>query len=125
MHGLKTYPQNKKLTPHKAPRIGIVVADAREAKFYACRHEDGRLKLSPALAPVFAEPVGKDSGRHALPRVFESATPARHAIKTVDLKEEGRRRFAQVLAKKLEEACQRDSFERLILIAPAKLIGDL
>jgi len=42
-----------------------------------------------------------------------------------DIKEEFRQRFIRTIIGKLRQACTKNSFDRLILVAPAKMIGEL
>ena len=59
-------------------------------------------------------------------RVQESANAAHHAIAPrVDLSRQEKRQFARALAEFLEKGAQRDAFDRLVLVAPPRALGDL
>lgn len=122
---LKLYPKHKKLNGRRPPVTWVVVADAKEARTYVRTRNHAPI-LIPVGNVLKATPVERETGRHALGRVFESKGSARHmAEPSIDIKQETRRRFAQEIAEKLEECWEQQSFDRLILIAPSKMIGDL
>lgn len=123
---IKIYSENKKLTPHKTALTWVVVANGRHAQFYVRDTKPIDL-LTPILDfPLEAEPLGFEMGRHVLPRVHQSMGKARHMIEPhLDFKAETRRRFILRLAEKLNSGCEKEKYEQLIIIAPAKVIGEL
>jgi protein required for attachment to host cells len=60
------------------------------------------------------------------PRVQESASPARHAIADAEspIRRE-KRGFAETVADYLNEGAKRGAYERLVVAAPPKFLGDL
>ncbi len=121
---IKLYSEHKKLNGKKNPVTWVVVADAREAQIYVRgRPHD---VLVPVGDPLAAEPVEREQGRHALGRVYESRSTARHMHEPhVDVREETRRRFMLEIGEKLETSWEQHAFDRLVLIGPPKVIGDL
>ncbi len=59
-------------------------------------------------------------------RVQESATSARHAVTPrIDWHRFEKTKFARSMAKLLDEAAVKGSFDRLVLVAPPRTLGDL
>jgi protein required for attachment to host cells len=77
-----------------------------------------------ALSQVL--PPSHELGNERLPRGHESVGPGRHAIEP---KSDPHRRlkssFAKHIADELEAAAVSKSFDRLIIVAPPGLLGDL
>jgi protein required for attachment to host cells len=104
----------------------ILVADGKRARIL---HNDG-----PGLG-LTAVPGGEHSielkpSREMTSdkpgRTQESATSSRHAIEPrVDWHRFEKTKFAQSMAKILDEAGARGSFDRLVLVAPPRTLGDL
>lgn len=121
---LKLYPEHKKVKGKKNPVTWVLVADAREARICVRGRNHGL--LIPVGGVLKAESVEREQGRHALGRVYESKGAARHMVEpTVDIKQETRQRFIHQVTEKLEEAWEHQAFDRLVLIGPPKVIGDL
>lgn len=121
---LKLYPEHKKLNGRRNPVNWVLVCDARHAQFYV--RARNQAMLIPVGNALEATPIEREQGRHALGRVYESKGSARHMVEpTVDIRQETRRRFIQEVTEKLEEAWERQAFDRLVLIGPPKVIGDL
>lgn len=129
----------------KPPVIWILVADSRQAQVYTRQKMEKLIPLagSPrrnqfeetiARAPV---PVAKmkweaesadhyKAGRNATGMVFESFSSAQHMAEPhIDLHEEIRQNFARTITENLNQAWQKKSFDRLVLIAPAKMLGEI
>jgi protein required for attachment to host cells len=126
------------------PVTWILVADGRQAEIYIRKSVERRIPLGsnglhrhyqeihePELVPVgvrlHAESRDEyDASRRQLGRVFESATPARSiAEPRLDVREEIRQHFAKEIAERLENAEFGGAFDRLVLIAPPKILGEL
>lgn len=106
----------------KKPITWFCVADAGHARIKEATRLTAPL---PTVATLRHEPY--EHGRYEEPpKVQESATPARHAIADVEspIRRE-KREFAHVVAVYLNEAAQRGAYQRLILAAPPKFLGDL
>jgi len=104
----------------------FLIADAGRAFVYASTGWDR------GLEPVTDSPMEGDNrptravGTERPGRVHESADTARHALAPrVDWHRDNKRRFAAEVAEFLEDANQRDRFDRLVVVAPPAALGDL
>jgi protein required for attachment to host cells len=108
------------------PTTWIVVADGELARFHL--YAGRETKLEPALpfemrAP---NPSTQEQGADRPGRVFDSGGQARQAIQPhADWHRETKRKFARDIAALLGEKAREKAFQRLILIAPPKTMGDL
>lgn len=121
---IKLYSENKRLNGKKNPVTWVLVADAREAQIYVRgRNHD---MLVPVGDTLKAKPIERETGRHALGRVYESKSATRHMVEpAVDIRQETRQRFMREVAEKLEASWEQHAFDRLVLIGPPKVIGNL
>ncbi len=114
---------------HHVARTCVLVADSRQANLFALRHNEISHKLELEAiypAPLKAIKPEREMGRRILPRIFQSMGTFRHAQEpSIDIKQETRRRFMHDVAAKLSHAYLNKTFERLILVAPAKVMGEL
>ncbi|NIA70333.1 host attachment protein [Pelagibius litoralis] len=110
----------------KSVRSWIVVADGAHARIL---ENDGPGK---GLTPLTAEETNRtprpsreiDADRPG--RTHDRMGPGRHAMEPPsDAHRNEKRRFAEDLAQQLNTAVLRHRYDRLILIAPAKTLGDL
>lgn len=103
----------------------VLVADGARAHFY--RAEDGR--LVPALdhdlaVPVRAAARAAETDRPG--RAFDSAGVGRHAMEPrTTWKVHEKCLLAQAVAAELTRAVDGDDLDRLVLVAPPKVLGDL
>ena len=115
----------------KPTRSWIVIADGSQARILE-NHGPGK-----GLIPLPAEAMHKTSrpsrdintdrpGRRR-DRVAQGAVmQGRHTMDpSSDPHREEKRRFADLLAEHINEAALKHSYDRLILVAPAKTLGDL
>jgi protein required for attachment to host cells len=119
---------NETMPELKKPVIWILVADSKQAKIYVRKRAAGsEQELAPVGATLYAESSEiHETGRNRLGREFESAGSARHMSEPhADVGEEIRRHFAKAIATYLNAARAKREFNRLVLIVPAKLLGDL
>lgn len=128
------------------PVIWILVADSKQAQVYVRQKVEkyvpvnGNALRDPFSEVIACEPVPVDgmrwraesadqyeAGRNAVGMVFESSAGAgRHMNQPhIDIKEETRNHFARTIAEQLERAREARSFDRLVLIAPAKMLGEI
>ncbi len=109
----------------KPVRTWVLIADAGRARVLEGRGPGHGLKVVPDMTfdnprPEH-EPGGGERGRS-----FESASPTRHAMEpTSDPARLDQARFAGELVRRLDERRAAKAFDRLILVAPAKMMGDL
>jgi protein required for attachment to host cells len=110
-------------------RTLIVVADSARARFLQ-PGEDGR-KLVPASRLDMISPTSRRPTRDLVSdkpgRGFASARGGiRHAYEqTHDLRKLEKRKFAMSLAETLDDVCARRQFDRLVLVAPRRSLGEL
>jgi protein required for attachment to host cells len=106
-----------------------VVTDSARARFFV--HRKGSAKLVPARN---ADMVGLDSRRHARDlksdkpgRSFSSArSGVRHALEPPhDYRKLEKHKFVASVVSTLGEARERKEFDRLIVVAPRRTLGEL
>ena len=103
----------------------VLVADGARAQFY--RAEDGR--LLPALDHDLAVPVrahARSAETDRPGRAFDTAGQGRHAMEPPTAwKVHEKHVLAQAVASELRQAVERHQLDRLILVAPPEMLGDL
>lgn len=129
----------------KAPITWVLVADAKTAQIYLPTLTEHRIPLDGngkrqhaemrqewELAPILAKPLTAESaqdyemGRNRLGRVFESFSSTRHmASPHIDVHKEIRQHFAARIASFLANAKMGKAFDRLVLVAPPEMLGEI
>ncbi len=109
----------------KAIRTWILVADGTRARVLESTGPGRRLTAHPELTFSHElprhEPGGSDRGR-----AFESASPTRHAVEPKsDPVRQSKHQFAIELADMLAGKLTEKAFDRVVLVAPAPMMGDL
>ncbi len=103
----------------------VVVADGARAHFYA---SDG-VSLTPALDHDIAVPTrsaARDAQSDRPGRSFDSAGQGRHAMEPpTEWKTQEKRVLAHAVADELSEAAMKHSFDRLVVVAPPEMLGEL
>ncbi len=110
----------------KPKLIWVLIADAGEAKVY--ESQGPGFELVPVDDMTFAAemPASRDILADRPGRSFDSAGPGRHAMEAQsDPHRELKRTSARTLADSLETGLQKKRFDRLILVAPPQMLGDL
>lgn len=110
----------------KAVRTWIVIADGAKARFLVNNGPGKGLKpaniadMSADLAPT------RDIGTERPGRVHDRFGPGRHAMAPrVDWHQQDKALFAAEVSKILNRSAQKGAFDRLVLVAPAKTLGEL
>jgi protein required for attachment to host cells len=109
----------------KPIRTWVVVADGTRAVFFL---NEGPGK---GLIPITGEfrhpaPPTREIGTERPGRTYESADSSRHAIEPrVDWHRFEKQHFAGKIAAMLDTAATKKKMDRLVLVAPAKTLGDL
>jgi protein required for attachment to host cells len=123
----------------------ILVADGRQAQIYTRAEVDhhipmgGRGRRRPVekvqvaeLMPLLLQPLKAESvdiykvGRNLTGMVFESGSSARHmGSPHVDAREEVKQHFAQRIVDFLGNAKMGMAFDRLVLVAPPEMLGEI
>lgn len=105
----------------------VLVADATHATVYV---NDGPGRgLNPADTPTFKSDVPhytRDAVSDRGGRSWGGAGGARHGMEQpTDTKRHAEQEFAREVAKALGQAAQEKKYDRLVLVAPPKALGDL
>jgi protein required for attachment to host cells len=123
----------------------ILVADGRQAQIYTRAEVEhhipmgGRGRRRPVekvqvaeLMPLLLQPLKAESvdiykvGRNLTGMVFESGSSARHMGEPhVDAREEVKQHFAQRIVDFLGHAKMGMAFDRLVLVAPPEMLGEI
>ncbi|MBM4073780.1 MAG: host attachment protein [Planctomycetes bacterium] len=113
--------------PHNQ-RIWTMVADAGSACIYSQKLLGG--VLTPVEGARFSNPAVHEPSRNLtsdrLPRSIDSAGSQRHAMEPrVDPHRQTKVVFARQLADYIERQAEENKYDKLILVAPPQLLGDL
>jgi len=134
----------KRVFLHKSPLTWFLVADGKQAQVYTrhrarnimplngkkrFRHyeEYSEAELVPVPGTSWKAEALEDFefGKDKLGRAFESASPTRHMTSPRhDIHEEIKCRFMKTIAEHLKNAEKRKQFDRLVVIAPPKMLGE-
>lgn len=110
----------------KHTKTWVLVADAGSARVLEQLGPKDGLTLVEGLDLEHPIPKSSDMVRDALPRTFDSVGPGRHAITPKsDPHRAEKRNFARELAHTLDAGLSRKAYDRLVIIAPPQMIGDL
>lgn len=103
----------------------VVVTDSEKALFLRnlTDHEDPNLDLFDAEAQE--NPSDREQGANRPGRMNDGGMGQRSALDDTDWHELQKERFAADLAEKLYAEAHRGAFERLVLVASPKVLGDL
>lgn len=102
----------------------IVVADGARARIFVNRGPGKGLELSGRELTAEHQRTS-DIVRDRLPRTHESVGHARHAIEPrVDPHQEAKREFTEHLAQQLDQSAAERAFDRFVIVAPPKMLGD-
>lgn len=104
----------------------ILVADGARARIL--KNEGPGKGIQQAIDEEFRKALPKTSelGVERPGRVQESANPARHAMEPpVDWHRFEKEKFAKEMARILDKAGSGGAYDRLVLVAPPKTLGDL
>ncbi len=110
----------------KHPTTWILVADAAHARVVRSTGPGSDLVDVAGYSTTNELPPGRELHRDQLPRTHESVGSTRHAMAP---REDPRRRlkydFAATLADRLAAAAAAKEFDRLVVVAPPEMLGDL
>lgn len=110
----------------KHPRTWYVVADGGLARIVQKREEEDAFDTQRELVSAEIHSHTQELGTDRPGRTHESAMSARHAIQPrEDLHRANKRHFVHQVAAALSEANTRNEFDRLVLVAPAPVLGEL
>ena len=110
----------------KSTRTWVLVADGKRARVLA---QAGTMSALEAMTgATFENELHKTSDvrTDSAGRVHESVGGAHHAVAArTDWHREEKHQFARSLAKYLDDAAERNEYDRLILVAAPRTLGDL
>ena len=110
----------------KAIRTWIVVADGAGARLFLNSGPGKGLQELPEGRMQTALETTRSQGSDRPGRVHDRMGDGRHAMEPrIDRHEQQKQRFARDLARRLDAAAGEKAFDRLILVAPPKLLGAL
>lgn len=104
----------------------ILLADGARARLLV--NEGPGKGLAPAIDQDFAgnRQKTRDIGSDKPGRTFDGAGVGRHAMEPpTDAHRHNELEFARYMASVLDDASKRGSFDRLVLVAPPRALGDL
>ncbi len=110
----------------KPVKTWILIADGARARILL--NEGPGKGLKPALDHEFAtvHAPTRELGSDRPGRVHDRFGPGRHAMEPpADWHEYEKQTFAAEIARLLEEEAQKGSFDRLVVVAPPKTLGEL
>ena len=109
----------------RRPKTWIVVADGAQARFLETR-DSRRFEVVDQMASTEARLKSSELGSDHPGRTHESAATARHAVESRhDPHEMAARHFIEAVVEKLHQADRNHRFERLVLVAPNRRLGQL
>ena len=109
----------------KHAKIWYVIADGGRARFVE-RDENGAFRTVSSFVSTELHKSSHELGLDRPARVKESATPTRHAIEPRrDLHTAAKEDFVKLVAEELEAGRERGEFDRLVLVAPARVLSQL
>jgi len=115
--------------PKKIPTTWIVVADGMRARFFSWN--DATKTLAPAIGfDLFAPDVqghARDLGRREPGRAFSAGSNGRRHMfePRHDYHKLAKHIFATAVANALDEALARSRFDRLVIAAPRRSLGEM
>ncbi|TKD50733.1 host attachment family protein [Sphingomonas baiyangensis] len=108
--------------PHKA---FVVVADGRKMLFFRNEGDAEHLNLTVERVREQDNPADGDQSTDRPGRSFSSVGPGRSAYEETDFHQLEEDRFAAETAELLRKRALRNDFEKLIVVAPPKTLGEL
>lgn len=112
--------------PGRKRKTWFVVADGARALILRQEGANGPLERIEAMEDAAARRRDRELVSDRSGRAFESAGPLRHGMAPrTDPHRHEKERFIERLAAKIDEACAEGAFDRLVVAAPAKALGDL
>jgi protein required for attachment to host cells len=104
----------------------ILIADAAHARVLETSGSGKPLVPVPAFTVSQVLPPSRELGREPPTRTHDSLGDSRHGVEAhSDPRRELKRKFATLIAEKLQAALAVHAFDRLVLVAPPAMRGDL
>jgi protein required for attachment to host cells len=110
----------------KATRTWVLIADGGRARILATEGHGQKLRLVDGMTFTHELPKTSDLVQDRQTRSFESTGHMRHPVSTgLDPHRKEKEKFAIELAEVLDQQDAKKSFDRLVIVAPAKALGEL
>jgi protein required for attachment to host cells len=110
------------ITDHK---LCILIADGEHARFVG-RDADNGLHTISSFDSATAHLASRDLGSDRPGRAHESATASRHAVAPRhDPHDLEKAKFALFVARQVDEVAASGAFDALLLVAPARALGEI
>lgn len=110
----------------KHAKTWILIADGGRARVLAAASAGAPLVRVPGLERQADLPAGHDIVTDRLPRTHDSVGAGRHAIEPrVDPRDQLKSSFVAAVAAMLDEKAAQGEVDRLIVVAPPKVLGQL
>jgi protein required for attachment to host cells len=110
--------------PMKPERTLVVVFDSARARFFE-RHHNGHLEEKKTETNANLHHHSSDIDSDKPGRAFSSSGAGRSAHEPEhDPKKMEKHNFVREIAKQLDEACERHEFDRLVIVAPGRSVGE-
>ena len=109
-----------------AHRTWILIADAAHARILESTGPGHPLAQVPSMTLHADLPPTHELGSDRPGRGHESSGPGRHAVEPrTDAHRELKRDFAELVAERLEAAVAVKAFDKLVIVCPPVMLGDL
>lgn len=110
----------------KSTKTWVLIADAAHARIFENLGPGKGLRELPQEAKEQPVPATREIGADRPGRTHDSTGAARHAMAPrTDWHEQAKEAFARSLGERLNAACLQNAYDRLILVAPPKTLGEL
>lgn len=104
----------------------VVISDGARYRIFSCQRLGGSLRRIAAGMSVESQMLTKDIGTERPGRSQASPRQARHAFENkVDWHNQAEKELAREVAVMVNQGYTRKSFQRLLLIAPPKTLGEI
>ena len=109
-----------------APRTWILIADAAHARVLEATGRTQPLVDVPSMSLHVDLPPTHELGSERPGRTHDSIGSGRHAVEPrTDAHRELKRTFAALVSQRLEAALTAKAFDRLVLVCPPAMLGDI
>lgn len=103
----------------------VVVADGEKALFLRNEGDADYPNLQVFREMEQDNPPTREQGTDRPGRVHESAGPGRSSVEPTDWQQLGKERFAKEIADRLYKYAHANRFEKLVIVAPPKVLGEM
>jgi|SRR5262245_917644 len=103
----------------------VFVGDGQKALFLINEGDERYLNLRCMSVLENPDPPSREQGSDAPSRVFSSVGEIHSAVEEADWHELQKERFAASIAERINKAAASDEFNQIVVVAPAKILGEL